>query len=146
VVERVAVAFLGLMCVTALLGVADRFLLELGLPWPEELSRFLLIWTSLLAAAVAAKQRRHFQVTLLLDRLGRLGEVLMDLLGLAVLTVVLAYGLKLVWVFNAQRSPALGIPMSWVYAAVPVSAMLMGYYLIRDLGGRRRESSPTREV
>ncbi len=145
-VERVTAGLLGLMCATALLGVADRFLLGLGLPWPEELSRFLLIWTSLLAAVVAAKQRRHFRVTILLDRLGRPGEVLMDLLGLAVLMVVLVYGLKFVSVFNIQRSPALGIPMSWVYAAVPVSAGLMAYYLIRDLWGRQREPSPTREA
>ncbi len=142
-VERVTVGLLGLMCVTALLGVADRFLLDLGLPWPEELSRFLLIWTSLLAAAVAAKQRKHFRVTVLLDRLGRRGEVLIDLLGVAVLMVVLGYGMKLVWVFNAQRSPALGIPMSWVYAAVPVSAMLMGSYLVRDLRRGGRRSPPT---
>ena len=75
-------------------------------------------------------------------RLGRLGEVLIDLVGCAVLLVVLAYGMKLVQVFNAQRSPALGIPMSWVYAAVPVSAVLMGYYLIRDVTSGARGSLP----
>lgn len=141
-IEGVTTGLLGLMCATALLGVADRFLLGLGLPWPEELSRFLLIWTSLLAAVVAAKQRKHFRVTILLDRLGRPGEVLIDLVGCAVLLVVLAYGMKLVQVFNAQRSPALGIPMSWVYAAVPVSALLMGYYLIRDVRSGGRGSPP----
>jgi TRAP-type C4-dicarboxylate transport system permease small subunit len=131
--EGVTIGLLAAMCASTLMGVADRFLLGIGLPWPEELSRFLLVWTSLLAAVVAAKRRAHFRVTLLLDRLGRRGAVLVDVLCLFVLAVVLGYGVQLAWIFHAQKSPALGIPMSLVYAAVPVSALLIAGYVVGDL-------------
>lgn len=140
--EGIAIGLLAVMCGTTLLGVADRFLLGLGLPWTEELARFLLIWTSLLAAVVAAKRRAHFRVTLLLDRLGRPGAVLVDVLCLLVLTVVLGYGVQLVWVFHGQKAPALGIPMSLVYAAVPVSALLIVGYVVRDLAKGGATSLP----
>lgn len=132
-IESITIGLLAVIVATTLLGVADRFVLGVGLPWPEELSRFLLIWTSLLAAAVAAKQRKHFQVTILIERLGRAGEILVSGLCLAGLLVILGYGVQLVRVFHSQRAPALGIPMSWVYAAVPVSALLIAWYVGRDL-------------
>ena len=45
---------------------------------------------------------------------------------------VVGYGLQLTIVFHPQRSPALGLPMSVVYAAVPVSGILMLGSLARD--------------
>ena len=140
--EGVTIGLLAVIVGTTLLGVADRFLLGLGLPWPEELSRFLLIWTSLLAAAVAAKQRKHFQVTILIARLGRAGEALVNLLCLVGLLAIAGYGMQLVRVFHTQRAPALGIPMSTVYAAVPVSAVLIGWYVGRDLVRGLRGAAP----
>jgi TRAP-type transport system small permease protein len=140
--EGVTICLLAVIVVTTLVGVADRFVLGLGLPWPEELSRFLLVWTSLLAAAVAAKQRKHFQVTILLQRLGRLGETVVSLLCLAGLLLILGYGVQLVRVFHGQRAPALGIPMSVVYAAVPVSAALIAWYVGRDLRRDWARSGP----
>ncbi len=131
--EGVTITLLGVLVITTLIGVADRFLLGVGLPWPEELARVLLVWTSLLAAVVAAKQRRHFQVTLVVERLGRAGEILVSGLCLLGLGVILGYGVQLVRVFHGQRAPALGISMSWVYAAVPVSAVLIAWYIARDL-------------
>jgi TRAP-type C4-dicarboxylate transport system permease small subunit len=39
-------------------------------------------------------------------------------------------GVALVRLTNGQHSPALDVPMSWVYAAVPVSGLLMLIHLI----------------
>jgi TRAP-type C4-dicarboxylate transport system permease small subunit len=145
VLEWVTIGLLGVIVVTTLVGVADRFVLGLGLPWPEELSRFLLVWTSLLAAAVAAKQRKHFQVMIVIERLGRAGELLVGGLCLLGLGVILGYGVQLVWVFHGQRAPALGIPMSWVYVAVPVSAVLIAWYVALDLIRILRGATPRAE-
>lgn len=150
-VEGLTIGLLAVMCATTLIGVADRFLLHIGLPWPEELSRFLLIWTSLLAAAVAAKRRKHFQVTLLLERLGRRTKLLVDVLCLVILVMILGYSVQLVQIFrvHAQYSPALGIPMTWVYAAVPVSLALMVAYVgidvFRELRGSAHRESVRKE-
>jgi TRAP-type C4-dicarboxylate transport system permease small subunit len=133
VLEGATIALLVVMLGSTLIGVADRFVLEIGLPWTEELSRFLLVWASLLAAAVATKRRRHFRIELAQRRLGAPGEAVITVLCVAALAVAIWYGIHIARLFHAQTAPALGIPMSWVYAAVPVSGGLMIFYLLRDL-------------
>jgi TRAP-type C4-dicarboxylate transport system permease small subunit len=126
------------MCGATVTGVLDRFVLRVGLAWTEEVSRFLLIWVSLLAAAIAVRERKHFVVDVVGSLWGghrlaaRLDVVTRAVCFLFLLGVV-GYGLQLTIVFHPQRSPALGLPMSVVYAAVPVSAALMLGYLARDL-------------
>jgi TRAP-type C4-dicarboxylate transport system permease small subunit len=40
-------------------------------------------------------------------------------------SVMLVWGALILDVVRAQQSPALGVPMLWVYAAIPVGAGLM---------------------
>jgi TRAP-type C4-dicarboxylate transport system permease small subunit len=142
--EIVTIASLLVMFVSILVGVIDRFLLGIGLPWPEELARFLLVWASLLSAAIAAKRTQHFQLTFVLRRLGLPGAVVVDVVSIAAMLAVVGYGVQFAWLFRVQTSPALGIAMSWVYAAAPVSAALIAGYLVRDLIVRIREWSAAR--
>ena len=136
--EAITIATLFVMFASILVGVMDRFVLGLGLPWPEELARFLLVWGSLLAAAVAAKRSQHFQLTFLLRRFGVAGATIIDAMSIAALAIVVAYGIQFAWIFRMQTSPALGLAMSWVYAAAPVSAALIIGYLVRDILARIR--------
>lgn len=142
-VDGITMILLLAMCGATVMGVLDRFVLGVGLAWPEEVSRFLLIWVSLLAAAIAVRERKHFVVDVVGTLWGghrlaaRLDVVTRAVCFLFLLGVV-GYGLQLTIVFHPQRSPALGLPMSVVYAAVPVSAALMLGSLARDaVRGRR---------
>ncbi len=146
--ELVTIATLFVMFISILLGVIDRFILGIGLPWPEELARFLLVWGSLLSAAIAAKWKQHFQLTFVLRRMGFSGAIVIDVISIAALIVVIGYGVQFAWIFRVQTSPAMGIPMSWVYAAAPVSATLMAGYLVRDLIARMRSQrmAPRKDI
>lgn len=139
--ESITIFLLGAMVVSTLIGVIDRFLIGSGLPWPEELARFLLVWTSLLAAAIAAKHHQHFRLSLLFDRLGRVWATAIDLACIGALLLVIWQGIRLAEIFHMQTSPALGLPMSVVYASVPVSAALIAYFIACEVVGRwwRRE-------
>jgi TRAP-type C4-dicarboxylate transport system permease small subunit len=44
--------------------------------------------------------------------------------------VLIAYGITLVEKTALQESPAMGIPMSWAYACLPVGAALMAIHLL----------------
>lgn len=138
IIEGIALFGLAMMVVTTLIGVLDRFVIGSGQSWPEELARFTLIWTSLISAAVAAKHGQHYRLSFVYDRIGRCGAAVIDVLCIAGLGVVCWQGIQLVRIFNNQISPALGLPMSYVYAAVPVSAVLIGGYLLRHLIARWR--------
>ena len=54
------------------------------------------------------------------------------------LGVVLYSGIRVTQVTHAQASPALGLPMSLVYGAVPVGAALMLLELLMAVRGRPR--------
>jgi TRAP-type C4-dicarboxylate transport system permease small subunit len=141
--ELVTIGSLAMMFVSIVIGVIDRFVLGIGLPWPEELARFLLVWGSLLSAAITAKHRKHFRLTAVINRLGKPAAVVMDVASIASLLVVVGYGVQFAWIFRVQTSPALGIPMSVVYAAAPVSAALIVGYLLRDVVARVRGHETT---
>jgi TRAP-type C4-dicarboxylate transport system permease small subunit len=143
ILEGITILALGAMIVSTLIGVADRFVIGSGLPWPEELARFLLIWTSLLSAAVTAKHEAHFRLTFIYDRLGAVGAFIIDAAVVAALLFVAWQGVLLVEIFHYQTSPALGIPMSYVYAAVPVSMVLIALYTVRNTLSRLRSAKAT---
>ncbi|MEX2631255.1 MAG: TRAP transporter small permease [Tistlia sp.] len=133
IIDWAAMGLLVGLIVVTVIGVLDRFLLNLGLTWTEELARFLLVWTSFIAAVVAARHRQHFKVELLSRRFGRYGTQAIALLCLLASVTVCFYGVRLTLFFDSQTSPALGVPMSAVYASVPVSFALISFYLLRDL-------------
>lgn len=141
ILEAITIVALFAMVATTLIGVLDRFLFGFGLPWPDEVARFLLIWTSLLAAAVSAKYKSHFSLTFFSDKFGPWWQDVVDVLCIVALLIVAWKGVLFASFFHIQTSPALGLPMSYVYASVPVSSMLIAFYVTRNLIARKRAAT-----
>jgi TRAP-type C4-dicarboxylate transport system permease small subunit len=131
----------GVLIAVTLLGVADRFILGLGLVWTEELARYTLIWTSLLAAAVAAGRHAHFRVDVMTAMFGPVYRALIALAAAAICLVAAWYGAQFAWMFRGQHSPALGLSMAWIYAAGPLGLTLIAGFsaadAVRTLKARR---------
>ena len=123
------------LCFSALvlvvcLGIVDRFILEIGWGWPEEAARFLLIWGVFLAAAVCTKKGFHYRVDFFLITFSaakvRLSFEIFALAFSMIITGTFGWtGAILTYSERNQLSPALGIPMSLVYAALPICAAFM---------------------
>ena len=128
-VTWVIVIMLAVMSVVVLLQVIFRFILEAPLPWSEEVARYLMVWITFLGASLGVRQKAligmEVAVGLLPPTLKRGAVNLVVLITLCFLTVVLYYGIKMTGVTARQFSPAMQIPMSWPYSAVPVGAVLM---------------------
>jgi TRAP-type C4-dicarboxylate transport system permease small subunit len=83
------------------------------------------------------KDRSHFVITILTARFSVSARAWLEV-GIALATSALLYvvfdrGLGLALLNRNQESPALGVPMSVPYAAVPLGAMLMLVFLWLDL-------------
>ena len=128
----VLVIMLAVMTLDVLWGVFTRYVMADQASWSEELARFLLIWIGILGAAYASGQHMHLSIDLLANKPVRLIAVLVALFALAVL-VVGGTQLVLLTARLGQTSPALGLPMSLVYAVVPLSGLLIIFYQYRDL-------------
>ncbi|HSB78522.1 MAG TPA: TRAP transporter small permease [Candidatus Methylomirabilis sp.] len=136
------------MTILVFLTVIYRYFLLAPISWGEELSRFLFIALSMLGAALAVKDRSHFTITILTSRFPAFVRLWLQVgiaLGTSLLLgIVIDKGWGLTLLNRNQESPALGVPMSIPYSAVPVGAMLMLVFLWLDLlinwrGGRGTE-------
>ncbi len=135
--ETVAVCLLVALCVVTFLGVVDRYLLHTGIGWTEEMARFLLIWSSLLSAAVVTYHSGHFSVRFLVDMLPsgwRRGlDAAMMAIDIAVLLIVFWLGLRVTSIMRMQASPAMQLTMSWVYLSLPLATGAMVLFLVLQI-------------
>jgi TRAP-type C4-dicarboxylate transport system permease small subunit len=129
--------------------VAGRFLFGYSIPWSDELARFLLVWIAFLGVSAAARRGAHPGIDTLVRGLppsgARLARRLALLLSLLFMALVATYGGELVRRTWPQRSPSLGLRMSWPYLAVPASAVLVLLHWAA-LGRTEREAEPDREA
>ncbi len=125
----VIIFFTAAMFVIVGVNVFSRYVLNSSLGWADELARFVFIWISFLGAVIAYRNHDHVGLDLLVKRIPSPKiQAVLRLLGeigiLLVLLCLLYYG----WVVSMSAtnvSPALYIPMKFVYLIVPVCAAMM---------------------
>ncbi len=126
-----------IIVMTVLTQVVMRYVFARPNPWTEELSRFAFIWLSLIGSSLATKRGAHFLfdssvATLSPTVRALLARVVTALVGV-MLFGILVVGTQLAYQERLQRSPALDLPMVWVYGALPVVAALMLLHLVTGL-------------
>jgi TRAP-type C4-dicarboxylate transport system permease small subunit len=111
--------------------IVARYVVGSSLFWSEEVARYSLIWSVMIGSAVAYRKGMHAGVTILVESLPR--PLSMLVYGIAH-AVVLCFSLLLTWqgvmltLRNFERNqltPALQIPIAWIYLAIPVGALLI---------------------
>lgn len=144
-VERLVAVIMLALVVDVWIGVADRYLLHIQLPWPEVLARYLMIWAVLLAISCGIARREHIGLSLLLDRLPvglrRLFLMAMDVAALALFAYVFWFGIGFALEGAKRQALIFGLSLAPAYAAIPASAGLavlqLFLVLCRDLGGQK---------
>ena len=127
--EVLLVLFLSALTIVVFLQVLFRYVFHLPLFWTEETARYCLIWASMLGGGYALRHGHHIAVTFFVDRLPKgLYQVTSRLAQIAVLVIIVVIlwgGVELVSITRNQISPALRIPMSYPYLAMPTGALFM---------------------
>ena len=128
------------MTLDVLWGVITRYALGSQASWTEELARFLLIWIGILGAAYASGQKMHLSIDLLKPSLPPKGQqqlflIINLLVILFALFVMVIGGARLMYLTQilGQVSPALRIPVAFIYAIIPVSGLLIIYYKLSEI-------------
>ena len=145
VLETILAALFAAMTIDLAWQVATRFLLARPSPYTEELARFLVIWLGLLGAAYALGGRMHLAIELWQGTAAgrRWSRRASSAATLAFALGILGAGggsLVALQVELGQRSPALGLPMGWVYAALPIAGGLMAFYVAAEAVERWRQA------
>lgn len=117
------------MILVTLAQVVFRYVLAAPLPWSEELARYCFVWIVFLGGAIGLSRGIHLGVDLFVNMLPEPARR-----GLSVITgaLIAAFAVTVIYasfpVINMnmfQRSPALGVQMSWIYLAIPISMGLI---------------------
>lgn len=107
-----------------------RYVLQSSLSWSEELARYLFVWLVYLGISYGAKIMRHIKIEAALGLFPKklrpyiviLGDAVF--LGFAVFICVSAYGVVQKQMMIGQTSPAIGVPMWFLYSAPMVGFAL----------------------
>lgn len=128
IVMKIVFTAIVTMLVTITLQVVCRVFFD-ALTWSEELSRYLLVWSSFFGATLAYKRGLHISVSFLLDilpgKLRKITVVLGIILSIVFFSVCVYYGFKLIALQQFQVSAAMRLPMRYVYWGIPVSFAIM---------------------
>ncbi|QGP92771.1 2,3-diketo-L-gulonate TRAP transporter small permease protein YiaM [Neomoorella glycerini] len=119
------------------LQVFFRYVLNNSLTWAEEINRYMFIWLVFLGSALCIQRRTHIGVDLLISNFKGLPKKVIltinDVLIIGLMLILFREGLAILPTLWMQYSSALGIPMAYIYASVPVGAALMGIYSLLDI-------------
>lgn len=111
-------------------NVIGRYVFSHSIIFSEEVSRILFVWVVFLGAAIIIKDNGHVSVDLLSSKLkgkasGKVLDIIIGIAGFLFIGIVFAGGLVLAGTMNMYSSATLGIPMGYVYWAIPIGSSIM---------------------
>lgn len=133
---------LGLMVVAILVQVFFRYALNNALPWPEEASRFLMLWSTALMAPTAFRRGGFVAIDMVIRMLPRMVATGLSVFLMAVAILVLWIALGIGWSevtglggrfeTDSLRVPVsldlttwMKVPKSWMMASLLVGVALL---------------------
>jgi len=123
-------------------NVVGRYFLHAPIRWSDEVAQFLFLWLSYLGALAALMGGRHYSfpnlINMLPANLRLAAKTVSDLIVLAMLAILVWGGVVLVDLLHYQRSPAIDLPVYYVYAALPLVSFLMALVIVFQIIARLR--------
>jgi TRAP-type transport system small permease protein len=128
---------LGLMVVVILLQVFFRYVVNNALPWPEEASRFLMLWSTGLMAPTAFRRGGFVAIDMIVRMLPRVVATVLSIFLMVVTILVLWISLGIGWsevtgIGGRFETDSLRVPVSLdlsVWMKVPKSWMMASLLL-----------------
>jgi TRAP-type C4-dicarboxylate transport system permease small subunit len=126
------------MVFVGLWQVFTRYVLSSPSVFSEEILRFSLIWVSLLGGAYAFGQKKHIAILFIVKKLPQkimktVKMIIECLITLFALVIMIGGGIRAVFLTVEQTSAALGLSMSVVYLALPLSGLVITVYSLIHL-------------
>jgi len=135
--DGLAVVLFAVMFGVVILQIVLRYVFNHPLVWTDELAQYLFVWTSFLGWTMATRKRIHIGISVVADRLPAAGRRMLHALWCAA-TLAFAIILLVVGVIITRRNwdvqmVSLDFSFWWVYLVVPLAALFLIGYAVRDL-------------
>ena len=112
------------------LNVILRYTINYSLAWSEELVRLVIIYTTLIGAGVAIKNKSMIKIDALVQFFPKIRkplEIFSNIATLVFAVLMMFYGFKMViqMVITHQKTIIMQIPLSFLYFFVPLMGFLI---------------------
>ncbi len=128
ILKAVVVIMLSVMSIVVFAQVIFR-IMHLSIPWSEELSKYLLIWSTFLGSALCIRRKSLVGLEFFLNSMTKKNQkILQTVLNLIVCAMLLFlirvgfWSVRQVWF---QITPVLKQSMGLMYASIPVGSVFM---------------------
>ena len=137
IAETILVTVFVIMTVSVIWQVMSRYLFNISASWTEELSRYCLMWLAMLGAAYITGKREHIEIDVLFEkfslknqqRLEYFIEILIIIFAVTVMVIGGGYLMYMTF-YLEQKSPALQVPLGYIYSILPLSGLLIVMYTL----------------
>jgi TRAP-type C4-dicarboxylate transport system permease small subunit len=135
--DSLAVVLFLLMFGVIVLQITLRYVFNHPLVWTDELAQYLFVWISFLGWTMATRKRIHIGINVVADRLPPLARRALHALWcvatIAFAVILLVVGAIITYRNGDVRMVSLDFAFWPVYLAVPVAALFLVVYAVRDL-------------
>ncbi|MGH8017111.1 MAG: TRAP transporter small permease [Opitutaceae bacterium] len=142
--EALIITLFAALTLVVLWGVFSRYVMGAQSTWTDELSRYLLVWVSLLGSAVMFREHGHLGVDFFVAKfhpdVQRLCAILSELIVIAFALAALGIGgskLMLDAFRVDEMTTALGIQVGYLHMVTPLSGLFFAAFGIEHLIQRR---------
>jgi TRAP-type C4-dicarboxylate transport system permease small subunit len=126
-----------IMGVVLALQIFMRYVLNMPLIWSEEVARYLFVWATFIGAGYGVRTKIHICVEFFYSRMPRGVKLAITLatntLCILVFAYLIPYGIDTVKTQWYIGSSAMEMPMSFVFAAVPLGCFIVCLRLLGEI-------------
>ncbi len=134
--EIIGMVLMAFIILLACANVFMRYVVGSPWGWVEEVTIFTFVWLTMFGAAAVIKAEGHCSIDVLTRKLppgpGRIITIFGNFCILLTIGLMIWYGTELSILATSKVTPILGIPYSFVDAALPVSGVFMFSYYLRS--------------
>ena len=124
----IVVLMLAIMSVVVFAQVVFR-IAHATIPWSEELSKYMLIWSTFLGSALCVRRKSLVGLEILFavmpKKAAKAGMLVVQVLSAAFLIFLVVVGYRTAGLVWRQTTPVLKMSMGLMYAAIPTGALFM---------------------
>ena len=135
--DALTVVLFSLMFAVIVCQIVLRYVFNHPLVWTDEAAQYCFVWVSFLGWTMAARKRIHIGINVVADRLPaaarRMLHALWCLAGVGFALVLGVIGAVIAWRNGDVRMVSIDFAFWPVYLAVPVAALFLLAYAVRDL-------------
>lgn len=130
---------MGYFVTVTILQIIFRFVLKIPAGWTEETAKYAFIWMTFVGSSLGAKIQSHIRVDMLETSVSGVFKLALNLfsqivfLVFALIMTKIGIDMCISLLSRPQLSPALKIPMQYIYAALPIGMGLMSIRIARNL-------------